>query len=57
MRSTTMIKSFKDAKLVQRFEMSNGILNGIILYLLIEHYEEDKDSLEYFRKQADLHPE
>ena len=51
-----MIKSFKDAKLVQRFEMSNGILNGIILYLLIEHYEEDKDSLEYFRKQADLHP-
>jgi hypothetical protein len=51
--------------LYQTFIMSNGsiknsiesndLLKGIKRYLRIEHQEDDKDLLDYLRKQAGLH--
>ena len=36
---------------------SNDLLSGMKRYLRIEHQNDDKDLLEYLRKQAGLHRE
>jgi len=39
-----------------RYSKENyNLLDGIKRYLRIEHEEDDKDSLDYLRKQAGLH--
>lgn len=40
---------------IKNSKESNDLLKGIKRYLRIEHQEDDKDLLDYLRKQAGLH--
>lgn len=42
---------------VQYSKKSNDLLNGMKRYLRIEHQNDDKELLEYLRKQSGLHRE
>ncbi len=52
-----MVNNSKSSKSVQRSKRSNDLLDGMKRYLRIEHQDDDKELLEYLRKQAGLHRE
>lgn len=52
-----MLNDSKTSNSVQRSKKSNDLLSGMKRYLRIEHQDDDKELLEYLRKQAGLHRE
>jgi hypothetical protein len=52
-----MINDSKNSEIVQNSKKSNDLLNGMKRYLRIEHPNDDKELLEYLRKQSGLHRE
>ena len=38
-----------------KYSKENNLLNGMKRYLRIEHQEDDKELLDYLRKQSGLH--
>ena len=52
-----MVNDSKSSKSVQRSKRGNDLLDGMKRYLRIEHQDDDKELLEYLRKQAGLHRE
>jgi hypothetical protein len=52
-----MVDDSKPSNSVLRSKRSNDLLDGMKRYLRIEHQNDDKELLEYLRKQAGLHRE
>lgn len=52
-----MVNDSKNFGSVKSSKESNDLLNGMKRYLRIEHQDDDKELLEYLRKQAGLHRE
>lgn len=49
-----MVNDSKTSNSVQRSKKSKDLLNGMKHYLRIEHQDDDKELLDYLRKQAGL---
>lgn len=49
-----MVNDSKTSNSVQHSKKSNDLLNGMKHYLRIEHHDDDKELLDYLRKQAGL---
>jgi len=52
-----MLSDSKNNDTVQNSKKSNDLLKGMKRYLRIEHPNDDKELLEYLRKQSGLHKE
>lgn len=52
-----MLNDSKNSETVQNSKKSNDLLNGMKRYLRIEHKGDDKDLLDYLRKQSGLYRE